>query len=81
MRFLVISLMFLFFSVSLFGQEEKIYSFHSDVTVDKSGTIEVREKIRIYSLGDDFKRGITRALPLNRIDVLNNRIRMNYTIK
>lgn len=81
MRFVAIFLILLLSSVSLFGQEEKIYSFNSDVIVDKAGTIEVREKIRIYSMGDNFKRGITRSLPLNRTDVLNNRIKIDYTIK
>ena len=62
------------------AQEEKIYSFHSDIEVERSGVIKIREKIRIYSKGDIFKRGITRALPLGRTDIQNNRIRMNYSV-
>jgi hypothetical protein len=53
--------------VSIIAQEEKIYTFYSDVTIEESGMIRVKEEIRIFSKGDIFKRGITRSLPLTRI--------------
>lgn len=70
-----------FCSFSVFGQEERIYTFHSDVQIDTSGVISVQEHIRIYADGDVFKRGITRALPLSRKDADGNRIKMAYTVK
>ena len=80
MRYIYLSIILLLSSLSLMAQEEKIYSFHSDIEVERSGVIKIREKIRIYSKGDIFKRGITRALPLGRTDIQNNRIRMNYSV-
>lgn len=68
-------------SLSLLGQEERIYTFHADVHVDTSGVVSVRERIRVYADGDVFKRGITRALPLTRSDVDGNRIKIAYNIK
>ena len=80
MRYIYIIALLFFSSIALIAQEEKIYSFHSDVEVEKSGIIQVREEIRIFSKGDIFKRGITRSLPLSRTDIQNNRIRMDYTV-
>ena len=80
MRYIYILTLLFFFSLAITAQEEKIYSFHSDITVDKSGMIQVKEAIRIFSKGDLFKRGITRALPLNRSDIYDNRIKMDYTV-
>lgn len=73
MRVLLSLLLFFSFLV-LVAQEEKIISFHSDITIAESGSLTVRETIQIYAAGDIFKRGITRALPLSRRDVDNNRI-------
>lgn len=50
---------------------EKIISFHSDIDVDKNSGITVTENIKVYSLGNNIKRGIFRALPLSRN--LNNK--------
>lgn len=80
MRYIFISLFLFFSSVVIKAQEEKIYSFHSDIKVEKSGMILVKEVIQIYSSGDLFKRGITRSLPLSRRDIQNHRIRIDYTI-
>ncbi|MDD4778096.1 MAG: DUF2207 domain-containing protein [Fermentimonas sp.] len=80
MRYINILIFLLFSTLSIAAQEEKIYSFHSDIVVEKSGMIRVKEEIRIFSKGDIFKRGITRTLPLNRSDIHNNLIRMDYTV-
>jgi len=50
---------------------EKIISFHSDIDIDKNSGATVTENIKVYSLGNDIKRGIFRALPLSRN--LNNK--------
>ncbi len=56
--------------LSMIGTE-KIISFHSDIDVDKNSGITVTENIKVYSLGNNIKRGIFRALPLSRN--LNNK--------
>ncbi|REC76141.1 DUF2207 domain-containing protein [Chryseobacterium elymi] len=56
--------------LSILGPE-KIISFHSDIDVDENSGITVTENIKVYSLGDNIKRGIFRALPLSRN--LNNK--------
>lgn len=80
MRHTVFLIFFVLFAHSVFAQQEKMYAFHSDIAVDTSGVIRVRENIRIYATGNVFKRGITRLLPLSRRDVDGNRIRMQYRI-
>jgi len=80
MRILLSWLLF-FSSLVLVAQEEKITSFHSDITVAESGSLTVRETIQIYAAGDIFKRGITRVLPLTRRDIDNNRIGVDYIIR
>lgn len=79
LRFLLFPL-FLCLSLLLQAQEERMYTFRSDITVDTSGVIYVQEDIRIYAEGDLYKRGITRALPLLRSEQNGNRIRMKYTV-
>jgi hypothetical protein len=68
------------FPATIFSQEERFYTHHSDIVVDTSGVINITEKIRIYANGDLFKRGITRSLPNTRNDKDGNRIKMYYTI-
>ncbi|MCT2562717.1 DUF2207 domain-containing protein [Chryseobacterium herbae] len=64
--------------LSIIGPE-KIISFHSDIEVDKNSGITVTENIKVYSLGNNIKRGIFRALPLSRN--LNNKTqRVRYDI-
>jgi len=78
---ILLSWLLIFSSLVLVAQEEKITSFHSDITVAESGSLTVRETIQIYAAGDIFKRGITRALPLTRRDIDNNRIGVDYIIR
>ena len=80
MRYIYLSIILLLSSVSIIAQEEKIYTFYSDVTIEESGMIRVKEEIRIFSKGDVFKRGITRSLPLTRRDIQNNRISIGYSV-
>ena len=80
MRSLLVILLLALFPVVLLSQEERIYTHHSDIVVDTSGVITIKEKIRIYATGDLFKRGITRALPTTRKDKDGNNIKVDYTI-
>ena len=54
-----------------FSGTERILSFHSDINVDTHSGLDVTEKIKVHSLGDQIRRGIFRTLPLSRN--LNNR--------
>ncbi len=67
-------------SFSLFSQSERVLSFHSDINVDVSSEITVTETIRIYATGTIFKRGITRTIPIERIDSLGKKNKLEYEI-
>ena len=80
MHKLLLGFLLIFSSMLATAQDEKVYTFHSDIRIDTSGVIAVREHIRVYAKGDVFKRGITRSLPLSRRDGDGNRIRVNYNV-
>ena len=67
-------------SFSLFSQSERVLSFHSDIKVDTSSVITVTESIKIYATGTIFKRGITRSIPIERIDSLGKKNKLGYEI-
>ena len=46
-----------------FAQDERILSFHSDITIDEDGSMTVRETIRVRAQGLKIKRGIYRDFP------------------
>lgn len=56
--------------------DERILSFHSDVTVLTDGMIEVTETIRVRAEGAAIRRGIYRDFPVEYKDKLGN----NYQI-
>jgi uncharacterized membrane protein YgcG len=43
--------------------DERILAFHSDITVHRDGTLEVRETIRVRAEGRNIRRGIYRDFP------------------
>lgn len=67
-------------SFSLFSQSERVLSYHSDIEVDTSSTITVKESIKIYANGTIFKRGITRTIPTQSLDSLGKKIELDYKI-
>lgn len=81
MRRITVWSLFVLVSLSLLGQEERFYTFHSDIRIDTSGVISVQEIIRIYASGDLFKRGITRSLSLSRTDADGKEVEVGYDIK
>ena len=64
----------------MFSQSERVLSFHSDIKVDTSSVITVKESIKIYATGTVFKRGIRRTIPIERIDSLGNKSKLDYKI-
>ena len=43
--------------------DERILSYDSRITVERDGTLEVREEIRVRAEGDNIRRGIYRDFP------------------
>ncbi len=68
-------------TLSVFGQSERIISFHTDLTVAPDGGLTVTEDIRIHARGIEFKRGIVRKLPLRFTDHSGreHRVRHDFT--
>ena len=67
-------------SFSLFSQSERVLSFHSDIVVDTSSIIKVKESIKIYANGNIFKRGITRTIPTQSVDSSGKKEKLDYKI-
>jgi len=64
----------------LSAQSERIISFHSDIEVDTSSAITIKESIKIYANGTVFKRGITRTIPIVSRDSLGKTVMLDYKI-
>ena len=77
-RFAFTCLALLLVATAVVGQQERVYTFHADISIEVSGRIVVREEIKVYAAGDEFKRGITRALPLTREGV---RDKVSYKVQ
>lgn len=60
--------------------EERIISYHSDIEVKADSTIEVTEKIKVYSAGVQIKRGIYRDFPIAYKDRLGKRVIVDFKI-
>jgi hypothetical protein len=60
--------------------DERVIRFHSDITIDTTGRIEVTEHIRVYAAGNEIKRGIVRELPLTREMKDGKRMKVDYKI-
>ncbi len=67
-------------SLFIFGQSERIISFHSDIEVDTSSIITVKESIKVYANGNVFKRGITRTIPTVSSDSSGRSVKLDYKI-
>ncbi|MBK9761085.1 MAG: DUF2207 domain-containing protein [Flavobacteriales bacterium] len=63
-----------------YGQNERINSFHTDLTVAADGQLTVMEEISIHAEGDEFKRGIVRKLPLRFTDHNGREHRVQYEL-
>lgn len=50
-------------STTLVHAEERILSFHSDISINEDGSMEVTETIRVRAEGRQIKRGIYRDFP------------------
>ena len=80
MKQLLFIVLFITSAFALSAQSERVLSFHSNIEVDTSSTITVKESIKIYSNGTIFKRGITRTIPTVSVDSSGNRVKLDYKI-
>jgi uncharacterized membrane protein YgcG len=60
--------------------DERILLFRSDVAVQKDGSLDVTETIRIRATGDQFRHGILRDFP-TRYDRGGRRIRVSFDVE
>ena len=80
MKQLLFSVLLITNSFALFSQSEEILSFHSDIEVDTSTIITVKESIKIYATGNIFKRGITRTIPTVSADSTGKKVKLDFKI-
>lgn len=57
---------------------ERILHFLSDVHVEKNGTLDVTETIRVRSTGEEIKRGIQRDFPTTYTTTLGQKTRTTF---
>lgn len=67
--------------VATSNQTERITSFHSDITVNKDGTMTVTENIEVYSGGNKIKHGIYRDFPTKYADAYGNKYVVGFYVK
>ncbi len=78
-KYLAIILL-LFFGTSVYSQQEKIYSYHSDITINKDASMIVTETIKVKAAGTDIRHGIYRDFPTTYKDSYGNRIVVDMKI-
>jgi uncharacterized membrane protein YgcG len=59
---------------------ERILSFHSDITVNQDGSMDVLETIKVQAAGDQIKRGIYRDFPTRYRDRLGNQYVVGFEV-
>ncbi len=82
MRYLTLSILLFFFSLNLGSAQysERILNFHSDILVDTTSAITVKETIKVQANNIDIQRGIYRTLPTKR-NIQEKTFYVKYNIK
>ncbi len=60
--------------------EERILSYHSDITIETDGSMLVEEHIRVQAEGDKIRHGIYRDFPTEYRDRHNNNYRVKFEL-
>jgi hypothetical protein len=77
---LLISLILIFSGSSATFGAEAILDYHSDIQVQRDGSMIVTETIRVQAEGNRIKRGIYRDFPTTYKDRFNNRYRVEFDL-
>src|SRR6266436_1148505 len=72
-RFLLIACLGLSAVLSVPGPSERILDYHSDITLEDDGSLQVTETITVNSTGQQIRHGIFRDFPTTYTDPYNNR--------
>src|ERR1700756_1309192 len=72
-RFLLLACCGLLAAISVRGQTERILDYHSDITLEDDGSLQVTETITVLSAGRQIRHGIFREFPTAYTDPFNNR--------
>jgi hypothetical protein len=72
-RFLLVACASLFATLSARGPSERILDYHSDVTLEDDGSLQVTETITVIGRGQQIRHGIFRDFPTTYTDPYNNR--------
>ncbi|WP_339925752.1 DUF2207 domain-containing protein [uncultured Cyclobacterium sp.] len=79
--YLILVLLLLSSSLCAIAQEEElILNYHSEITVQLDGSLNVTENIKVRSLGHDINRGIFRSFPVRYRDKYNNQITVGFKV-
>jgi len=71
---IILTLAILIPSMKAQQQQEKIYSYHSDIVINKDASLDVTETIKVKALGINIRRGIYRDFPTTYKDALGNKV-------
>jgi hypothetical protein len=72
-RFLLAACLSLFPGFAAHAQTERILDYHSDITLEDDGTLQVTETIVVNSAGNQIRHGIYREFPTTYTDPFNTR--------
>ena len=62
------------------ADDERILRYHSDVAVERDGTVTIREQITVQSQQRSIRRGIYRDFPTRYRDRLGNRVVVDFEV-
>lgn len=76
----IILAVLLLLSMQFARADERILAFHSDIHVNRDGSMAVTETITVRSEGREIRRGIYRDFPSLYRDRFGNRYRVDFTV-
>ncbi|TPV35412.1 DUF2207 domain-containing protein [Paucihalobacter ruber] len=76
----VLSLLVIVFCLSKSLAQERILSYHTQITVEASGDLLVQEDITVIAEGNDIKGGIYRTFPTKYKDKLGTRFNVEFQV-
>ena len=77
----LVTLVFLAALLGAAGAQERIASFHSDVTIGADGALTVTETIEVEAQGQSIRRGILRDFPTDYRDRAGNRVKVPFEVE